>query len=83
MFSILWLINYFLCNLTKFGYLPKMASSSKRSIGAMLASSFAERVISAANLIVTKGYTLLSPSEINMCVVLRINNKFMDFVLKN
>ena len=34
-------------------------------------------------MIVAKGNTLLSPSEINMCVVLRMNRKFMDFMRTN
>ena len=68
---------------TKFGYLPMMASASKGSIGALIASSFAERVISAANLIVIKGNTLLSSSEINMWVVLRMNKKIMCVMRKN
>ena len=68
---------------TKAGYFPKMASSSNGSIGALLASSFAERVISAANLIMTNDNTLLPPSEIKLCVVLRMNKQFMEFMRKN
>ena len=34
---------------TNFGYLPKMATTSKGSIGSLLASSFCERINSQAN----------------------------------
>ena len=67
----------------KFGFLPKMATASKGSIGALLASGFAERIISAGNQLCTKVNSLLSPEEINMCVVLRMNRKFMAFMRKH
>ena len=62
---------------TVFGYLPQMATTSRGSIGAYLASSVCERINSAANQILTKGNTLLSSAEVNMPVVLRMNRRFM------
>jgi hypothetical protein len=38
------------------------------------------RANSAANLILTKGNTLLAEGEINMCTVLRMNRSFMEFM---
>jgi hypothetical protein len=59
-----------------------MATHSRGSVGSLLASSYAERVNSAANLILTKGNTLLAEEEINMCTVLRMNRSFMEFMRK-
>ena len=67
----------------RFGYLPYMATGSKASVGAFLASSYAERVNSAGNLILTKGNTLLADDEIDMCVVLRMNRNFMAYMRKH
>ena len=67
----------------RFGYLPKMATTSEGSMGSLRASSFCERIISAANLILTKGNTVLSPEMINMCVVLRMNRRFMNWMREN
>jgi hypothetical protein len=55
-----------------------MASCSYASIGALNAESFCERVLSAASLVVTDGNTLLSPEEVEMLSVLRINRRFME-----
>ncbi len=60
-----------------FGFLPKMAIHSRGSIGALGASSFCERINSAANLTVTTGNTLLDPKEINMVFTLRVNRAYM------
>ena len=51
---------------------------SYASIGALNAESFCERVLSAANLVVTDGNTLLSSEEVEMLSVLRINRRFME-----
>ena len=66
-----------------FGYLPMMAIGSEGSIGAFLASSFCERINSAANLVVTDGNSLLSTREIDMLVTLRVNRKYMQFMRKH
>ena len=57
-----------------------MASCSYASIGALNAESFCERVLSAANLVVTDGNTLLSSEEVEMLSVLRINRRFMQIM---
>ena len=67
---------------TLFGYLPKMAMASKGCIGALMASSFCERINSQANLILTEGNTWLSDEEMEKLVVLRMNRKFMSFMRK-
>jgi hypothetical protein len=65
-----------------FGYLPKMATTSRGSIAQNTAVSFCERINSAANQTVTKGNTLLGPDEVNMLTVLRVNRKFMAYMRK-
>ena len=60
-----------------FGYLPKMATTSKGSIAANTAVSFCERINSVANQVVTKGNTLLGSDEVNMPTVLQMNRKFI------
>jgi hypothetical protein len=65
---------------TMFGFLPYMATHSRGSVGSLLASSFAERINSAANIIVTKGNTLLSEEMIDMCTTLRMNRDFMVYM---
>ena len=42
------------------------------------AESFCERVLSAANLVVTDGNTLLAPEEVEMLSVLRMNRGYME-----
>ena len=49
-----------------FGFLPYMAGCSDGQIGALNAESFAERVISGANLVMTDGNTLLGDKELEM-----------------
>ena len=63
-----------------FGYLSQMATGSRGSIGAFLASSFCERINSAANIVLHKGNLRLSEEEINMLTVLRMNRSFMDYM---
>ena len=57
-----------------------MATASKGSIGAWLASSFCKRVDSVSNQVVTKGNILLVPDEIDILKTLRMNKGFMKFV---
>jgi len=66
-----------------FGYLPKMATTSKGSIAANTAVSFCERINSAANVTMTKGNTLLGSEEVNMLTVLRVNRDFMKYMRKH
>ena len=65
-----------------FVYLPKMATTSRGSIGKNSAVSFCERINSAANLAMTKGNVLLAPDEVNMLTVLRMNRDFMEHMRK-
>ena len=65
-----------------FGCLPKMATTSRGSIGKNSAVSFCERINSAANLMMTKGNVLLTPDEVNMLTVLRMNRDFMEHMRK-
>jgi hypothetical protein len=69
---------------SNYGFLPYMATHSRGSVGSLLASSYAERVNSAANLILTKGNTLLGEEEINisMCKVLRMKSSFIESMRK-
>jgi hypothetical protein len=66
-----------------YGYLPLMASCSKGQIGALNAESFCERVISAANLVVNEGSTLLSDKHVTMLTVLRMSRDFMEYMRAN
>jgi hypothetical protein len=52
------------------------------SIGSLLTSSYAERINSAANLLLTKGNTCLAEEELIMCTVLRMNRSFMELMRK-
>ena len=63
-----------------FGFIPLMASCSSGEIGALNAESFAERVISGSNLVMTNGNTLLGDKMLDMLVVLRMNREFMEFM---
>lgn len=62
----------------KFGYLPDLARASRFKVVALPAQSFCERVISAANIVMNDGDTLLCDEELDMLVVLRMNRKFMN-----
>ncbi|KAJ1450411.1 hypothetical protein M885DRAFT_621721 [Pelagophyceae sp. CCMP2097] len=64
----------------KYGYLPYMATHSRGGVGSLLASSFCERINSAANLVLTKGNSVLANEEIDMCTTLRMNRTFMQFM---
>ena len=63
-----------------FGYLPLMASCSKCQLGALNSQSFAERINSVANLIVTVTRGDLDPVLVNKLVMLRMNKTFMEFL---
>ena len=60
-----------------------MAGCSIGQIGALNAESFCERVLSAANLIVTDGNSLLGDEEISMLTIMRMNRDFMEFMRAN
>lgn len=67
----------------RYGHLPAMARSSRCNIGALGAQSFCERIISAGNIVMTDGNTLLSSDELDMMVVLRTNRNFMCWAREN
>jgi hypothetical protein len=68
---------------TKFGFLPLMAGRCDSQIGTLNAESFAERVISASNLVMNDGNALLCDTDFEMLVVLRMNREFMLCMREN
>ena len=64
----------------RFGFLPYMATGSKGSVGQVLASSYCERINSAANKTPTKDKANLSDDDIGMLVTLRMNANFMAYM---
>jgi hypothetical protein len=67
----------------QFGFLPLMAGCCDGQIGALNAESFAERVLSASNLVMTDGNTQLCDRDFEMLVVLRMNRDFMLHMRSN
>ena len=65
---------------SKFGFLPLMAGCCDGQIGALNAESFAERVISGSDLVMTNGNTLLGDKMLEMLVVLQMDWGFMEFM---
>ena len=57
-----------------------MAGCCDGHIGDLNAESFAERVVSCSNLVMTNGNTLLGDKMLEMLVVLRMNREFMEFM---
>ena len=51
---------------SKYGFLPTRARGSAAAIGALPAESFCERCISAGNLVMNKGNTLLPDDDVDM-----------------
>jgi len=68
---------------SKYGWIPKMATSSKGSIGSLLVSGFCEHINSCANQILTLGNILHGDGEIEKLVMCRMNRDFMVFMRKN
>jgi hypothetical protein len=62
----------------KCGLLPLMASCSKGKLGALNSEGYAKHVNSIGKQILTNGNTLLSHEEIEMMVILRMNESFME-----
>jgi hypothetical protein len=60
------------------GLLPLMCVASKGQLGALNSESYAERVFSCANLLVTDHRTRLRNDLIDMFVVLRMNREWMN-----
>jgi hypothetical protein len=57
-----------------------MATHSRASVGSLLASSYCERLNSASKIIFNDSNSLLSPEEMNMLAILRMNKEFMDYM---
>jgi len=68
---------------SKYGWLPKIATCSKGSIGSLLAVSFCERINSCANQVLTLGNSLLGDSEMEKSVMCRMNQDLIGFMRKN
>ena len=63
-----------------YGFFPLMAGCSKGQIGALNAESYAERVLSAANLIIHDGNTSMHDDILEKLVLLRINRDFIEYM---
>ena len=68
---------------SKYRWLPKMATCSKGSIGALLATSFCECMNSCANQMVTLKNTLLGDGEMEKLVMCRMNRDLSVFIREN
>ena len=60
-----------------YGYFPFMATHSRANVGALLAASFCERIISAGNIILTTQNASPGGDTIMKLSVLCVNKKFM------
>jgi len=68
---------------SKYGWLPKMATCSKRSIVSLLASNFYERINSCANQVLTLGNILFGDGEMHKLAMRCMNRDFIVFMGKN
>ena len=68
---------------SKFGFMPLLASCCTSEIGALNAESYAERIVSAANLTMNSGNTRFDDELCEMLVVLRMNREFIIFMRDN
>ena len=64
----------------QYGLLPRLASCSRAQLGNLNAESFCERCLSVGNHILTEGNTLLGHEELEMLIVLRMNQSFMQYM---
>ena len=64
----------------RFGFIPYMA---KTWLGRLLAESFAERIFSNCNIVLTPGNMRLNSKEMSQLVVLRMNKRFMQYMKKH
>ncbi|KAJ1627768.1 hypothetical protein T492DRAFT_876142 [Pavlovales sp. CCMP2436] len=58
------------------------AHVQQRVSHAALGTSFCERVLSAANLVLNDGNACLSSKTMEMLVILRVSRKFMEYLRK-
>ena len=61
----------------RFGFLPAMASCSTGQIGALMAESFCERILSCAKQVVHSARLSYKAEEYSMVVILRMNRAFI------
>ena len=64
----------------EFGLIPLMANGTHCNIGAMMAESFCERIISMVGNVIDEGNTLLKDRSLERLTVLRMNREFMSFM---
>ena len=67
----------------RFGFLPAMASCSTGQIGALMAESFCERILSCAKQVLHAERLSLKPEEYEKIVILRMNRAFMEYMRKH
>ena len=65
------------------GWLPRMASCSRGQLGALMAESFCERILSCAKQVLHAERLSLKPEEYEKIVILRMNRAFMEYMRKN
>ena len=70
-------------NQSRFGFLPAMASCSTGQIGALMAESFCERILSCAKQVVHSARLSYKAEEYSMVVILRMNRAFMEYMRKH
>jgi len=68
---------------SRFGFLPAMASCSTGQIGALMAESFCERILSCAKQVVHRHRLSYKAEEYSMVVILRMNRAFMEYMRKH
>ena len=68
---------------SRFGFLPAMASCSTGQIGALMAESFCERILSCAKQVVHSARLSYKAEEYSMVVILRMNRAFMEYMRKH
>ena len=64
-------------------FLPAMASCSTGQIGALMAESFCERILSCAKQVVHRHRLSYKAEEYSMVVILRMNRAFMEYMRKH
>ena len=66
----------------RFGHLLTMCNATKFQLGALISQSFAERMNSAGNNIVTENRSSLGNETIDKLAILRMNRRFIDHCRK-
>ena len=66
-----------------FGFLPQMAINLEFQIGCLAAEGMCERVLLEGNRTVTEENVALKSDEVEMKVLLRMNNDFINYMIAN